>query len=417
MKTELPSGTVTFLFTDIEGSTRLWEIVPEKMKIALPRHHTILRETIESKDGVAFQIIGDAFCAAFSTAPSAVSAALDAQQNLQAEPWDLPYPIRVRMGLHTGLAEQTSNDSLTGGYASNQTLNRVARILNVGHGGQILLSTTTADLVRDHLPSGVSLRDLSEHHLKDLTRTENVYQLIHPNLPEDFPPLKSLNASQDNSMKKIRVLISDDHALFREGLRALLTATPDLEVAGEATDGESAVKQARNLQPDVILMDINMPDINGIEATRRILSTFPNLGIIMVTMLEDDASLFAAMKAGARGYVLKGAHHEDILQAIHTVADGQAVFGPAIAARMMMFFQNLNVTPKPKIPAEVFPELTDREREILQLMTQGASNKDLADKLVISGKTVSNHITSIFSKLQVADRAQAVLRARDAGLD
>jgi len=416
MKPDFPSGTVTFLFTDIEGSTKLWEIVPEKMRIALPRHHAVLREAIESNDGVAFQIIGDAFCAAFSTAPSAVSAALDAQRHLHAEPWDLPFPIRVRMGIHTGLAELTSSDSLGDGYASNQTLNRVARILGVGHGGQILLSSTTADLVRDHVPGSASLHDLSEHHLKDLTRSEHVYQLIHPDLPADFPPLKSLNIPQGNLMKKIRVLIADDHALFREGLRALLNAMPDIEVISEASDGESAIAQAEASQPDVILMDINMPGINGIEATRRALGAHPSLGIIMVTMLEDDASVFAAMKAGARGYVLKGAHHEDILQAIRTVAGGQAVFGPAIAARMMIFFQNLNAASKPTVPTDAFPELTDREREVLQLMSQGASNKAIADKLVISGKTVSNHITNIFSKLQVADRAQAVIRARDAGL-
>jgi len=416
MKSDFPSGTVTFLFTDIEGSTKLWETVPENMKIALPRHHAILRDAIESNDGVAFQIIGDALCAAFSTAPSAVSAALDAQHHLHAEQWDLPFPIRARMGIHTGLADLTSSDSLTGGYASNRTLNRVARILNIGHGGQILLSTTTADLLREHMPSGTSLCDLSEHHLKDLTRSEHVYQLIHPDLPADFPPLKSLNIPQGNLMKKIHVLIADDHALFREGLRALLNAMPDIEIVAEASNGEAAISQADAAQPNVILMDVNMPGINGIEATRHILSAHPSLGIIMVTMLEDDASVFAAMKAGARGYVLKGAHHEDILQAIRTVAGGQAVFGPAIAARMMTFFQNLSTTPIPAISNDAFPELTDREREVLQLMSQGSSNKDIAEKLVISGKTVSNHITNIFSKLQVADRAQAVLRARDAGL-
>ena len=217
-------------------------------------------------------------------------------------------------------------------------------------------------------------------------------------------------------MDTIRILIADDHALFREGLRALFAALPDIEVIGEAAEGAAAIAQVDSLKPDVVLMDINMPGVNGIEATRRILSTHPNLGIIMVTMLEDDASVFAAMKAGARGYVLKGANHEEILQAIHAVAGGQAVFGPAIAARIMAFFQNLNSTHKPITPTSIFPELTEREREVLQLMTRGASNKDIAEKLVISGKTVSNHISNIFSKLQVADRAQAVLRARDAGL-
>jgi DNA-binding NarL/FixJ family response regulator len=217
-------------------------------------------------------------------------------------------------------------------------------------------------------------------------------------------------------MKKIRVLIADDHAMFREGLRILLNATPDIQVVGEASDGEAAITEVKNSQPDVVLMDIHMPGVNGIEALQPILNSQPDLGIIMVTMLEDDASVFAAMRAGARGYILKGAHHEDVLQAIRTVAGGQAVYGPAVATRMMKFFHNLSTGPERPRQMEAFPQLTAREREVLQLMSEGASNKDLAERLVISGKTLSNHITSIFSKLQVADRAQAVLRARDAGL-
>lgn len=217
-------------------------------------------------------------------------------------------------------------------------------------------------------------------------------------------------------MNKIRVFIADDHALFRAGLRALLTAMPDIDVIGEAAEGETALAQISALQPSVVLMDIHMPGVNGIEAARRVLAAHPGLGVIMVTMLEDDASVFAAMKAGARGYVLKGAHHDEILLAIRAVAAGQAVFGPAIAARMMTFFQGLSAAPAAAAPGAAFPELTDREREVLQLMAQGADNRSIAEKLVISGKTVSNHITSIFSKLQVADRAQAILRARDAGL-
>lgn len=205
--------------------------------------------------------------------------------------------------------------------------------------------------------------------------------------------------------------------MFREGLRALFSALPDIEVVGEAANGAAAVAQVSTLQPDVVLMDINMPDLNGIEATRQILASQPGMGIIMVTMLEDDASVFAAMRAGARGYVLKGAHHDEILQAIRAVATGQAVFGPAIATRMMNFFQGLNQPmAKTGVAIQAFPELTEREREVLALIAQGVSNKEIAEKLVISMKTVSNHITNIFGKLQVADRAQAIIRARDAGL-
>jgi DNA-binding NarL/FixJ family response regulator len=216
-------------------------------------------------------------------------------------------------------------------------------------------------------------------------------------------------------MDTIRILIADDHSLFREGLRALLMATPDVEVVGEAATGEETIDQAGALQPDVILMDINMPGLNGIEATRRILYANPHVGVVVVTMLEDDASVFAAMRAGARGYVLKGAHHEEMLQVIRAVASGQALFGPAIAVRLMNFFQSMGLKMKPALPDLSFPELSEREREILNLIAQGHNNAEIANRLVISPKTVRNHISSIFSKLQVADRAQAIVRAREAG--
>lgn len=411
MSTNFPSGTVTFLFTDIEGSTKLWELRPQEMLAAHARHNQILREAIESNHGYVFQIIGDAFCAGFHTAGDAIHAAIKCQTDLQSEKWD-GAPIRVRMGIHTGEAEIRVDD---GSYFGYMTLSRVARLMSAGCGGQVLLSFATQELVHDDLPEGIKLTDLGKWRLKKLSRPEHIFQLVIPGLPCNSPSL-TLNATKDFSMDTIRLLIADDHALFREGLRALFAALPDIEVVGEAADGATAITQVDAVQPDVVLMDINMPGVNGIEATRRILSNHPQLGIIMVTMLEDDASVFAAMRAGARGYVLKGAHHEEILQAIRAVATGQAVFGPAIAVRMMNFFQGLNAAPRSENAAQSFPELTEREREVLKLMAQGVSNKAIAEKLVISMKTVSNHITNIFSKLQVADRAQAIIRARDAGL-
>ncbi len=217
-------------------------------------------------------------------------------------------------------------------------------------------------------------------------------------------------------MDRIRILVVDDHALFREGLRALLAAFPDIDVVGEAANSEQAIAQAESLQPDVVLMDVAMPGIDGIEATRRILHLNPNLGIIIVTMVEDTDSVFAAMRAGARGYVLKGAHHDEMLRAIRAVATGQAVFGSAIASRMMNYFQSLDASSSSAPPSLAFPELTHREREVLELIARGINNAEIAEQLSISLKTVSNHITSIFSKLQIADRAQAIIRARDAGL-
>jgi DNA-binding NarL/FixJ family response regulator len=287
--------------------------------------------------------------------------------------------------------------------------------MSAGCGGQILLSFLSQELVYKQLPPGVTLKDMGTRRLKNLSNPEHIFQLEIPSLPCNFPELK-LPHSRDIVMDKIRIFIADDHTMFREGLRALFMALPDIEVVGEAANGTSAVSQVAALQPDVVLMDINMPDLNGIEATRQILDKQLGIGIIMVTMLEDDASVFAAMRAGARGYVLKGARHDEILQAIRAVATGQAVFGPAIATRMMNFFQGLNPTPTAGKAIQVFPELTEREREVLILIAQGSSNKEIAEKLVISMKTVSNHITNIFGKLQVADRAQAIIRARDAGL-
>ena len=206
----------------------------------------------------------------------------------------------------------------------------------------------------------------------------------------------------------IRILIADDNPEFREGLRGLLAGAPDTAVVGEATTGDQAIALAARLQPDVALMDLKMPGLNGIEATRRIVSASPHIGVLVVTMFEDDDSVFAAMRAGARGYLLKGALKAETLRAIRAVASGEAIFSPAIARRLMTFFA------RPAAPA--LPELTDREREILTLIAQGRSNQQIAEQLYLSLKTVRNHVSNIFGKLQVVDRAQAVLRAREAGL-
>ncbi len=219
-------------------------------------------------------------------------------------------------------------------------------------------------------------------------------------------------------MNAIRILIADDHPVFRFGLRALLNAMPDTAVVGEVTTGEEVIALVGSVRPDVILMDINMSGVNGIEATRCIREMNPDIRILMVTMLEDD-SVFAAIRAGARGYVVKGAEPSEVLRAIRAVADGEAIFSPGIAERLIHYFATppaptsdstqLTATP-------VFPDLTEREREVLALIAQGLTNSAIAERLELSPKTVRNYITEIFSKLQVADRSQAIIRARNAGL-
>jgi DNA-binding NarL/FixJ family response regulator len=210
----------------------------------------------------------------------------------------------------------------------------------------------------------------------------------------------------------IRILVADDHTVFREGLLAVLGREPDMEVVGEAATGTEVVERAAELRPYVILMDIQMPGLNGIEATRRILEANPDVGVVVLTMFEDDDSVFSVMRAGARGYVLKGAPPSEILKVVRAVAAGEAHFGPEIARRLMSFFSE----PSPASTQDIFPELSAREVEILDLIAQGHTNAKIAARLYLSPKTVGNHISHIFTKLQVADRAHAIIRAREAGL-
>lgn len=212
--------------------------------------------------------------------------------------------------------------------------------------------------------------------------------------------------------ESIKILIADDHAHFRAGIRALLLTETDMEMIGEAATGNEAVERASVLQPDVVLMDLNMPGMNGIEATRQIVLGSPHIAVLVISMFEDDDSVFAALQGGARGYLLKGAPKAEVLRAIRAVASGEAIFGAAIARRVMGYF----ATPRRATPATLFPELTEREQEILRLIAQHKSNSEIAQQLVLTNKTVRNYVSNICTKLQVVDRAEAILRAREAGI-
>jgi DNA-binding NarL/FixJ family response regulator len=211
---------------------------------------------------------------------------------------------------------------------------------------------------------------------------------------------------------RLRVLIADDHPLFRDGLRAMFESELDIELVGEAATGQEAVELASLLLPDVALMDIQMPDLDGIEATRRVIAASPTTRVLVVTMFEDDDSVLAAMRAGARGYVVKGMRSADAIRAIRAVAEGEAIFSPAIAARLVRMLADAKQTARP----EAFPELTERELQTLDLMAQGHKNAVIAERLHLSPKTVRNYVTSIFDKLQLSDRSEAIVRAREAGL-
>jgi DNA-binding NarL/FixJ family response regulator len=209
----------------------------------------------------------------------------------------------------------------------------------------------------------------------------------------------------------LRVLIADDHTMFRRGVRSLLSTVPGVEVVGEASDGETAVTLTGELAPDLVLMDLQMPGGGGLAAIRAVSEQFPTANVLVVTMFEDDDSVFAAMRAGARGYVLKDMDAEDFARAIVTVGRGEALFSRGIATRIMQLFN------EPRPATQPFPDLTDSERNVLRLVATGSNNAAIARELSLSAKTVRNYISNIFRKLQVADRAQAIIIARTAGLE
>jgi DNA-binding NarL/FixJ family response regulator len=209
----------------------------------------------------------------------------------------------------------------------------------------------------------------------------------------------------------IRVVVADDHPLVRDGLRALLNSTPGMELVGEAATGREAVRAAVVDRPDVLIMDIRMPDLDGVAATSEVARAAPDVAVLVLTMFEDDDSVFAAIRAGALGYLVKGATQAEITRAISAAAAGEAIFGRDIAPKLLS-----HLTRAPQPPAPAFPQLTSREREILELVALGQPNAVIATRLGLSGKTIANHVSSIFTKLQVTGRPEAIIKARDAGL-
>ena len=414
----LPSGAVTFLFTDIEGSTRLVKALRESYPLVLAQHRDLVRAAIAAHGGREVDTQGDAFFVAFGSAKQAVLCALEIQRALAGHDWPAGAPVRVRIGIHTGQAVPAE------GAYTGLAVHRAARICAAAAGGQVLVSQATQMIIEDEEEEpGFALMDLGERTLKDLDRPVRLFQLAAPGLDTPAPAASGqpgggaapgASAAMSGPGTTLRVVVADDHPLFRDGLVAALATIDGVEVAGTAADGEQAITLARELAPDVVLMDLAMPGVNGIEATRSIVQAHPGIAVLVLTMAQTDDSVVAALRAGARGYLLKEAGRQEISHALWSVAAGQAVFGTSVADRIL---GRLTEPPRGKAgTSRALPQLTEREIEILELLARGMSNRAISARLYLSDKTVRNHVSNILAKTGAPDRHAAADMARRAGL-
>jgi DNA-binding NarL/FixJ family response regulator/class 3 adenylate cyclase len=422
---ESGTTTLTFLFSDVEGSTALLRRLRDGYTAVMGDHERLLRTAWADAAGRELDADGDSFFVAFRRPRQAVDAAVAAQRALAAHSWPDGVELRVRIGVHTGEATQAGDQYV--GLA----VHRTARICDAGHGGQILVSETTRSLLEDEEAEldGVEVRDLGHHLLKDFDRPMRIYQLAVQGLPDDFPALRTVTdegathladrqgepAAPDDS-GSVRVLIVDDQALVRTGFRMILEAEPDLEVVGEAADGQEALTQARSLAPDVVLMDVRMPEVDGIEATRRLLGEDDATAkVVMLTTFDMDEYVYEALRAGASGFLLKDVPPEQLVAGIRAVASGDALLAPSVTRRVIEEFVR-RPPDSVRTSPEQLAELTARELEVLKLIARGLSNAEIAKELFVSETTVKTHVAHVLMKLQLRDRVQAVVLAYESGL-
>jgi DNA-binding NarL/FixJ family response regulator/class 3 adenylate cyclase len=410
---DLPSGTVTFLFSDIEGSTALLRRLRDRYGEVLADHHRLLRAAFTEAGGTEIDSQGDAFFFCFRKARDAVRAAVAGQRALDAHEWPEDTTVRVRMGIHTGEA------SLTDDRYHGLAVHRAKRICDAGHGGQILISQTSYSLLEDEEEEheGILLRELGRQRLKDFDRPVDIFQLVATDLASEFPPLRTLDTEPvETDGERLRILIADDQALVRAGFRMILDAEPDVEVVGEAASGSEAIEEVRRLRPDLVLMDVRMPELDGIEATRRLLAD-GGVGskVVMLTTFDMDEYVYEALRAGASGFLLKDVPPEQLVEGIRAVASGDALLAPSITRRVIEEFVRRPPDTVKTAPPEL-AELTERELEVLKLLARGLSNAEIAKELFVSDTTVKTHVGRVLMKLGLRDRVQAVVFAYESGV-
>jgi DNA-binding NarL/FixJ family response regulator/class 3 adenylate cyclase len=395
---------LTFLFADVEGSTRLAEAHGAAAGAALARYHEIAEACARASRGRIFERIGDGAYAAFDDARAAVAAAAQLQARMGATDWGEIGRMRIRIAMVTGDVEVHA-DRFYG-----PPLFRAARLQSLAGGGETLLSGTTVAEAGRRTPAGTALRDLGLQRLRDLEEPEHVFALVHTSRAR-----RGVNEASDADQSRdsrrmsdddgtIRVLLVDDHAVVRRGLRGFLELLKDMDVVGEAENGRVAVEAADRLAPDVILMDLLMPEMGGLEAIAAIKQSHPEIEVVAVTSFIEEEKVTSALEAGASGYLLKDAEAEEVAQAIRAAYHGEVHLDPAVS-RLLAQRMRQRKTEEPVEP------LTGREKEVLAQLAKGASNKEIAYELGITERTARTHVSNILGKLGLASRTQAALYA------
>jgi DNA-binding NarL/FixJ family response regulator/class 3 adenylate cyclase len=389
-------SVLTFLFTDVVASTELSQRFPELAGDMLDRQHALVVEAVEAHGGSVFERIGDAAYAALEDPSAALAAADEIQARIGDEDWGPAGHLQVRVSLDRGEVERRR------GRYFGTPLFRCARLQDLAHGGEILVTGSLADVDGLQLPVDLRLRDLGEQRLKDLAEAVHVYGLVHTSRGDSPAATEGVQVADES--ERIRVLLVDDHQVVRRGLRGFLELLSDIEVVGEGEDGEQGVALADRLLPDVILMDLLMPKMDGLIAIAAIKQSHPEIEIVAVTSFIEEDKVTAALEAGASGYLLKDADAEEVASAVRAAHAGEVHLDPAVA-RLLAQRMRTRKTEEPVEP------LTQREKEVLAQLGKGASNKEIAYELSITERTARTHVSNILGKLGLASRTQAALYA------